>query len=148
MSKKWLARAHKELKATQLELGTMLRAWPGQAGSKWKMALTPGRFYKSERDFMDLFSTIFWLRNLVAVIIGLEWGGLLEISDMYGFLTGLALITSSVAMYLFVYVKIDFSALEAHRGGLAVLQLWITEGLQSSASLFILFWTYSSYWRK
>eukprot|EP01084_Bolivina_argentea_P055406 101594_1 len=148
MPGKWLARARKEFKTTKLELGAMLRAWPGQAGSKWKIALTPGRFYESERDFIDLFSIIFWLRHFVAVIIGLTLGGLYGSHGIYGFLIGLTLMISSVATYLFMYVKIDFAALENHRGALAILQLWITEGLHSSVSLFILLWTYSSYWRK
>ncbi len=148
MSRKWLARARKELKATKLELTNMLRDWPGQAASKWKIALTPRRLYETERDFLDLFSIIFWVRHLTAGIIGLTWGALLEFQGMYGVLMGLALMFSSVATYLFVYVKIDFPALETHRGALAIMQLLITEGLQSSASLFILLWTFSSYWRK
>ncbi len=84
----------------------------------------------------------------MAVVIGLTWGMLLEVQGMYGVLMGLALMISSVATYLFVYVKIDFPALETHRGTFAILQLWVTEGLQSSVSLFILLWTFSSYLKK
>ncbi len=148
MSGKWLTRARKELKSTKLELTNKLRGWPGKVSLKWKIALTPRRLYETERDFLDLFSILFWARHLIAGIIGLTWGALLGFQGMYGVLMGLALMFSSVATYLFVYAKIDFSALETHRGAMAIMQLWITEGLQSSVSLFILIWTCSSYWKQ
>jgi len=85
--------------------------------------------WQDKDEFLDV---IYWLRQIVGVILGLIWG-VIQVKGIVGLLLFLALNVIITYVYLNTYQKVD----EEEFGGLTEI---LKEGLMTSFSSFLVAW--------
>ena len=92
-------------------------------------ALSSGSEWQDKDEFLDV---IYWLRQIVGVVLGLIWG-VLQIKGIVGLALFLALNVIITYIYLSSYQRVD----EEEFGGLTEI---LKEGLMTSFSSFLVAW--------